>query len=147
MNNSLNILTAYIKRHGNPYNINVSCQKLKNFATQVMVDPVVAEPLLNFFPNAKQIIDEYHRQVYIAKTSLLHGKIKKLKLPKFNAIVQIDLREQNIQKQKERDAQFALSFYLIAGEKSCTMKDVLSYDLTPSSIYDGSCMTKTTQKS
>ena len=69
MNNGLNILMAYIKRHGNPYNINVSCQKLKNFATQVMVDPVVAEPLLNFFPNAKQIFHEYHRQVYIAKTS------------------------------------------------------------------------------
>ena len=103
MNNSLNILTAYIKRHGNPYNINVSCQKLKKIATQVMVDPVVAEPLLNFFPNAKQIFDEYHRQVYIAKTSLLHGKIKKLKLPKFNAIVHIDLREQNIPRGKKKE--------------------------------------------
>ena len=30
MNNSLNILTAYIKRHGRPNNINVSCHKLQN---------------------------------------------------------------------------------------------------------------------
>ena len=149
VNANIDILTEYIKGHGNPYIKSESgSQKLKNFATQVMVDPIITKRLLGFFKDAKEAFKSYHHMVYIEKPSLLHDKIKKLNLPKFDDVLQSQLKDQNLIKQKQKNANRAISFYLIAREKSFAVQDILSYDFTNSSVlYKGNYMSKTTQKS
>ena len=84
-NESVNDLTSFISRNGNPYTkastLTISSKdKLKNFVTDVLAEPEVTESRVKYKEFSEGKLKDYRNEVYLQKSKMVTEKVTKYEL-------------------------------------------------------------------
>ena len=143
INGHIQNLADYISLQGNPF-LQENHGQVKNIVTQVYGEEYIADQHCQFFEQATEKYNEFHKLVYVDKTRLLSDKITKHNLLPIDHVPSVKFDDSSkAVKRNEKSSRMAIKTLNIAKEKKGDLREVLQYDLTRyNPLFDGMLMEK-----
>ena len=140
-------MKQFMNERGNPYLLEDSTKVLKNISSQVVSNPEVSNKHLKFFELSQKKFNDFHKRVYVDRSSLLSDTIHQYQLLPVDHVV--DVKRADVKPVAESIKQQRLSrkiFTILAGRLQ-SKQEAIRYDISLyNPLFDGQTMASTSGK-